>query len=91
MGKRYLEKRKTCYVICSMDCKYMMRKHGVYYFVDDVELATKFKSRNIADEYIKYYQNDVDINALETVVIPLEISYELINESDCDGIYNQRY
>ena len=88
MIKRYLEKKKMCYVICSMDCKYLMRKHGVYYFVDDVEVATKFKSRNIADEYIKYYKNDVKNNALETVVVPLEITYELINESYYEEMYN---
>jgi hypothetical protein len=89
MKNRYLEKKKKLFVIASMGSQYLMRKNNVYYFVDDIEIALKFKSRNMAKEYVNYYKSDLGDGALEVVIVPLEVSYELIDESideNNDGI-----
>lgn len=83
MGKRYLEKKKKVFVIASADCLYMKKSFGKsdYSFIDDIEGATKFISRELAKNYIEYYKHDLGQYALDVIVIPLEISYELIREN----------
>lgn len=82
MQKKFLEKKRRKYVIATLDTPtlYLISLNGQYCFTQDIERATKTMTRGIS-EYIKrefYYNTGVNF---DLVVIPLEITYELIEEN----------
>ena len=50
-----------------------------YYFVEDVEVATKTMSKKLADSILNYYYSDTGLDT-ELVVVPIEITYEIIDD-----------
>lgn len=82
---KLLIKKLTRYVIAILcdDCnRFMFRNNREYHFVEDAFEATKFISRGTAEYYINCYKIETgDVNA-EMLVVPMEISYSLINESE---------
>lgn len=81
--KRYIEKRIKKYVIANMDGKYLKKTVGKneYCFVDDIEVATKAIKINVINDVLKYYYYDTGMN-IELVILPIEITYELIDETN---------
>ena len=80
---RHLEKKSRVYVIADPETgQYLYKKPAqeIYHFVKDIAQSTKCESRNIAHFVMQCYRQDTGDN-LDLVVIPLEITYELINES----------
>lgn len=53
-----------------------------YYFVEDIEAATKTYSISVALDIINMYRCDTADTSTELVVLPLEIKYNLIEERD---------
>lgn len=82
--ERYIEKKIKKYVIATTDGKYLRKDviHGEYYFVEDIEIATKAEKLNTAEDFLKYYYYDTNMSEIELVIIPVEITYELINETN---------
>ena len=84
-NQRFLEKVVRRYVIVSPDtCEYLFRdpKYHGYGYTNDVSIAVKFIDTMDANWLIKSLQQNLDV---DLTVVPLEITYELINESgDCD-------
>lgn len=80
--EKYLEKKMRKYVIATLDSKFLARDslNDRYCFTDIVG-ASKYKSRNMGLQWIDYYRRDTGDLLLELVVIPVDISYELINEN----------
>ena len=78
--KRYKEKEQKKYVIAdlSQPTKYLFSlREGKYSFIDNISASTKFLNKNIANsicqECIKNFN-------MELVVIPIIITYEIIEE-----------
>ena len=81
--KKHLEKKVRVYVVADPESgQYLYKKPAqeIYHFVKDIAQSTKCESRNIAHFIMQCYRQDTGDN-LDLVVIPLEITYELINES----------
>ena len=81
--KKHLEKKVRVYVVADPETgQYLYKKPAqeIYHFVKDIAQSTKCESRNIAHFVMQCYRQDTGDN-LDLVVIPLEITYELINES----------
>ena len=81
--KKHLEKKVRVYVVADPETgQYLYKKPAqeIYHFVKDIAQSTKCESRNIAHFIMQCYRQDTGDN-LDLVVIPLEITYELINES----------
>lgn len=82
--KKHLEKRVRVYIVADPDSgQYLYKKPGYdqYHFFKDVSKSTKSEDRSMAHFLIECYHEDTRDN-MDLVVIPLEITYELINESD---------
>lgn len=81
--KKYLEKKIRKYVIATLDNPTLyLRKtpsENEYCFVEDVEMATKALNATVIKQILQYYHFNTGLNT-ELVVIPLEITYELIDE-----------
>lgn len=80
--KKYKEKQKKRYVIAdlSQPTNYLLSKGGGrYYFIDNIEICTKFTSKStaklICDECVSNFEIDL-------VVVPILITYELIDETE---------
>ena len=78
---KFLESKVRRYVIATLSSSFLGRNvlKGTYYFTD-IERATKYKSKTMANNYISYYRRDTKDFELDLVVIPVDISYELIQE-----------
>ena len=78
----YVEKKITKYVIATIDGKYLKKTPAKkeYYFVDDIELATKAMTKKMINTILDYYYMDTGLN-IELVVVPVNITYELIDET----------
>lgn len=78
----YIEKQTTKYVIATMDGKYLKKTPAKkeYYFVDDIELATKAMTKKMINTILDYYYMDTGLN-IELVIIPVNITYELVDET----------
>lgn len=78
----YVEKKITKYVIATIDGKYLKKTPAKkeYYFVDDIELATKAMTKKMINTILDYYYMDMGLNT-ELVVVPVTITYELIDET----------
>lgn len=80
---RYLEKKTRKYVIATLDNPTLYLKKTPakpeYCFVEDIEVATKAMSRKSANLILSYYYSDTRLDT-ELVVVPVEITYEIIEE-----------
>lgn len=79
--KKYLEKKIRKYVIATLDNPTLYLKKipakKEYYFVEDIEIATKTLKKSLMDQILKYYYLDTGLN-IELVVIPVDITYEIV-------------
>lgn len=82
---KYMEKKIRKYVIATFGSPTLYLKKTPskkeYMFSEDIELATKSMSQNIAEQIKSYYYVDTGSN-IELVVLPVEITYELIDETN---------
>lgn len=71
------------YVIATFDnpTKYLLLKKGEYYFVDNLLTASKTEKRKLAEEIKQCFYLDTGLKEIELVVLPVKITYELINET----------
>ena len=80
--QRYLEKKIRKYVIATLDNPTLYLKKTPakkeYYFVEDIEVATKTMSEKLANSILSYYYSDTGLDT-ELVVVPIEITYEIID------------
>ena len=80
---KILEKKVTKYVIATLGNPTMYIKKVYqqkrYVFTDDIEYATKTMSKDVAQIILDYYYSDTGDN-MDLVIIPVEITYSLINE-----------
>lgn len=79
----------TQYLKYTKDCKYTVFDKLTpaevvynYYFVEDIEAATKTYSISVALDIIKMYRCDTGDTSTDLVVLPLQIRYSLIEERD---------
>ena len=79
---KYIEKKIIKYVITTVDGRYLKKipSQNEYYFVDDIEIATKAMDRSTINQILRYYYLDTNSD-IELLTIPVEITYELINET----------
>lgn len=75
------EKEIFRYAIATLDGTYLKSLHMGSYCFSDIESCTKFASKKLANQYIKYYRHDTKDSDTELIVIPMRISYDLINEN----------
>lgn len=87
-NEKYLEKKIRKYVIATLDIPtlYLKKTPGKneYIFLKDIEYCTKAVNKNIAEQIKDYYYQDTFTNnnfPIDLVVVPLDISYEIVNES----------
>lgn len=83
--KKYLEKKIRKYVIATLDNPTLYLKKipakKEYYFVEDIEIATKTMSKKLAESILQYYYLDTGLDT-EMVVIPVDIIYEIIDDTE---------
>ena len=83
--KKYLEKKTRKYVIATFGSPTLYLKkvpsEKEYIFSEDIEYATKSMGQNVAEQIKNYYYADTGSN-IELVVLPVEITYELIDETN---------
>lgn len=87
--KKVLEKEIKKYTIVTLNnpTTYLKSLHmGKYCFVDDIEQSTKFISKRTAEKMIDYFYSDTGLIDIELLVVPIKISYELINELEKEVI-----
>lgn len=80
----YLEKKIRKYVIANLErpTGYLVSLHeGKWAITQDISAATKTLSKNVARRLISYYRSDTG-NVDDFVVVPIDISYELV----CDDL-----
>ena len=86
--KKVLEKEIKKYTIVTLTSPtaYLKSLHmGKYCFVEDIEQATKFVSKQTANKMIDYFYSDTGLTNIDLLVMPIRISYELINEQEERG------
>lgn len=83
--KSYLEKKVRKYVIATLDNPTLYLKKipakKEYYFVEDIEVATKTMSKKLAESILQYYYLDTGLDT-EMVVVPIDITYEIIDDTE---------
>lgn len=83
--ERYLEKTIRKYVIATLGTPTLYLKKvpskKEYMFSEDIEYATKAMSKNIAEQIKNYYYQDIGFD-IELVVVPVEITYELVDDTN---------
>lgn len=81
--KKYLEKKIRKYVIATLDnpTLYLKKTPGKvdYCFVEDIEIATKALSLKVMKQTLQYFYLDTGLDT-ELVVVPVDITYEIIDE-----------
>jgi len=84
--ERYKEKVIRRYVIATLDNPTLYLKKTLqkaeYSFVEDITMATKTHSRKTADTILNYFYSDTNLRDIELVIIPVEITYEILDESE---------
>ena len=83
-NNKHIEKKVRVYIVADPESgQYLYKKPGYeqYKFVRDIAKSTKTEDRSMAQFLIECYHSDTQ-DFIDLVVIPLEITYELINESD---------
>ena len=80
---KLLEKKVTKYVIATLDAQTLYLKkvyqQKKYVFTDDIEYATKTMTKDVAQIILDYFYSDTGDN-IDLVIVPVEITYHLINE-----------
>ena len=83
--KKYIEKKIRKYVIATLDnpTLYLMKTpaKSEYCFIEDIEFATKAMSKKVMKQILNYYYLDTGLNT-ELVVIPIDITYEIIDDTE---------
>ena len=83
--RKFLEKTTRKYVIATLDNPTLYLKKtptkNEYCFVDNIEIATKTNSKALMKKILKYYYQDSGLN-IELVVVPIDITYEIIEEDE---------
>lgn len=83
--EKYLEKKIKKYIIATLGNPTLYLKKipskKEYIFSEDIEYATKAMSKNVAEQIKKYYYIDTGSD-IELVVLPVDITYELIDETN---------
>lgn len=81
-NKTYIEKKITKYVVVTMDGKYLKKTPSKteYCFVEDIELATKAMSKKMMKTILDYFYMDTKLD-IELVIVPVNITYELVDET----------
>ena len=75
-----LTKRKYVFATLSSPTTYLVSQHwGRWCFTDNLEIATKAISRNVAEIILGNYYHDLG-HDIPLVIVPIEIEYKLINE-----------
>ena len=80
--KKYRELVLKRYVIATFDnpTQYLITEHfGKYSFTDNIQIASKFTNKNMANEMKGYFYQDTKLE-LDLVVIPIEIEYSIVEE-----------
>lgn len=81
---KHVEKKIRKYVIITVShpFAYLYKKpaHQEYYFFNNIEKATKFLNKKDAEETIFMYYRFTNDTKLDLVVVPIDITYELIEE-----------
>lgn len=81
---RYLEKKIIKYVAATLDnpTLYLKKTPAIseYYFVEDIEMATKTLNKRLMDQIISYYYSDTYLDT-PLVAVPVEITYEIIDDT----------
>lgn len=90
--KEHLEKTSSKYVIATLDSPtlYMNKiyRQKKYVFTANIELATKFMSKSVAEIMIDYYRQDMyGIDNKELIILPILVKYCLLEETA--GDYNE--
>ena len=91
LPKKHLEKKVRRYVIVDVDNgTYLYKKPGEirYVFVESIISATKTQKRNEAYFVMQCYRADTG-DPVELTVIPVDITYELIEETNNDYDYEK--
>lgn len=89
-NNKYLEKKIRRYVVVNVnDGTYLKKTPGKkqYEFTKNIIRATKTSKRSEAYFLVGIYKDDVGIDADLLTIIPLDISYELIQECVSDYDY----
>ena len=85
---RYKEKVIRKYVIATLDnpTLYIKKTPSLpeYAFVEDIEMATKLMSKKVANDMIGYFYHDTNLRDIDLVIVPVEITYEIIDETEQD-------
>lgn len=84
--KEYLEKSELLYVIVTLDLPtlYLHKTPGKKEWVltDNIDYATKTKSRKLAEELKNYYFHDTMNFNEEIVVVPIKREYSIIEPKE---------
>lgn len=86
MEKRILEKRTRNYIIATLDnpTQYLKLFNGQYMFVENIDAASLASNKTTARWMVEDYYTTIG-KTFDLVVLPIEISYELINEYADEG------
>lgn len=79
---KYIEKVINKYVIATTDGMYLKKTVAKkeYCFVEDIEIATKAMTKKMMEKILEYYYCDTGLDT-ELVIVPIEITYKLIDET----------
>lgn len=83
--RNMIEKEIKKYIVANADTGNYLKvelRNKKYDFVDNIEMATKTMDRSSANVIIGRFYSDVSANDQNLVVIPLKITYELIEEEE---------
>ena len=78
--KKYHELTLKRYVLATFDnpTQYLITEHfGKYSFTDNIQIASKFTNKSLANDMRNYFFNDTKLD-IDLVVVPIEIEYNLI-------------
>lgn len=86
--KKFLEKKVRKYVIATLDqpTQYLVvpLSPSKYYFAEDIERASKTLTRKLAEDVQKLFYIDSGLKDIQTVIVPIEETYEIIMEDEYD-------
>lgn len=75
-----LVKHKYVFATLSSPTTYLVSQHwGNWSFTDNLEIATKAVSKNVAEIILSNYYHDLGYD-IPLVILPLDIEYKLVNE-----------
>lgn len=80
--KKYKELVLKRYVIATFDnpTQYLISEHfGKYSFTDNIQIASKFTNKSLANEMRNYFFKDTRLE-IDLVIVPIEIEYSIIEE-----------